>query len=77
MRKGGMIRRDKESGKIYGHTGIPNLVNMFEEYTPRIIFTHFGKWFMDDVSKAGEKFSKLSREDLQIEAAYDGMEVTL
>jgi hypothetical protein len=32
---------------------------------------------MDDVSKAREKFSKLSREDLQIEAAYDGMEVTL
>ena len=77
MRKGGMIRRHKESGKIYGHTGIPNLAGMFEDYTPRIIFTHFGKWFMDNVPKAKEKFSKLSRGNLKIEAAYDGMEIIL
>lgn len=71
MRKGGMIRRDDE-GNIYGHKGIPGLVNLFEDYTNHIIFTHFGSWFYKDMDDARKKMKALS-DKLTIEAAYDGL----
>jgi hypothetical protein len=73
IRKGGMIRQDEE-GNIYGHKGIPGLVNLFEDYTDRIIFTHFGSWFYKDIKEARKKIEKLS-EKASVEAAYDGLEI--
>lgn len=69
FRKGGMIRRDKQ-GKIYGHQGIPNLVNLFSKFTNHIIFTHFGSWFYKDIQEARKKLNSF---DLKVTAAYDGM----
>jgi ribonuclease BN (tRNA processing enzyme) len=59
MRTGGMVRRQKESGKIYGHTGVPNLINLFKPYTDTILFIHFGAWFYKDIKQARKKFKSL------------------
>lgn len=48
IRKGGVVRKDKETGEIYGHTGIPNLINLFKKFTQNILFIHFGSWFYKD-----------------------------
>lgn len=45
IRKGGMIRKDKETGQLYGHNGITDLIRLFKPFTPRILFVHFGGWF--------------------------------
>lgn len=71
-RKGGMIRRDKKSKKIFGHNGIPDLVKMFKPYTQHIVIIHLGKWFMKDVQKGEEKIRQLGTENFIVEAAYDG-----
>jgi ribonuclease BN (tRNA processing enzyme) len=76
-RKGGMIRREKETGEIYGHQGIPNLVEFFKKLNAkRIIFTHFGSWFLKDPEKGKEEIRKYSN-DMKVEAAYDGKELEL
>lgn len=69
MRKGGMIRRDRE-GNIYGHQGIPNLVNLFKKFTDHIILTHFGSWFYKDMKEARKRLRSFG---IRVEAAYDGM----
>jgi hypothetical protein len=78
MRKGGMVRRKKETGQIYGHTGVPNLVRMFKPYTDKILFIHFGAWFYKDIKKARKEFKELAREnDIEIIVGYDGLELTI
>jgi len=73
IRKGGMIRRDKESGKIFGHTGVPNLINLFQALTHRIIIIHLGSRFIKDVKQGRKKLKKYNQEGLKVEPAYDGM----
>jgi ribonuclease BN (tRNA processing enzyme) len=76
IRKGGRIRRDPETGVLYGHTGIPDLVRLFAPYTSRILFVHFGSWFFEDIGAAREKIAALGEEyGVFIRAAYDGMEL--
>lgn len=70
VRKGGMIRRAED--QIYGHTGVPDLIRMFEEHTDHIIFTHLGSWFVKDTGKGKKKLRDLSPKEVQVEAAYDG-----
>jgi hypothetical protein len=74
MRKGGIVRKEKETGKIYGHTGIPDLVHLFEEYTDHIVFTHFGSWFYRDVKKACERIHQLGNA-VTVEAVKDNQEL--
>ncbi len=76
-RKGGMVRRSK-AGQIFGHTGIPNLINLFKDYTDKIIFMHFGAWFYKDIRKSKDFFKKLSQENnLEIIVGYDGLEIKI
>ncbi|HRN78276.1 MAG TPA: MBL fold metallo-hydrolase [Candidatus Dependentiae bacterium] len=76
MRKGGMVRRQKDTGKIYGHTGVPNLINLFKKHTDTILFMHFGTWFYKDIKKARQEFHKLAQENnIHIIVGYDGLEV--
>ncbi|MFP4060993.1 MAG: MBL fold metallo-hydrolase [Bacteroidales bacterium] len=75
--KGGMIRRDDDSGKIYGHTGIPDIIQMFSPYVSKIVFTHFGKWFMNDVPLARKKMKDLAPENIEIIIAHDRKEITI
>jgi ribonuclease BN (tRNA processing enzyme) len=78
IRKGGRVRRDKETGQIYGHTGIPDLLKFFEPHTDRILFIHFGSWFYKDTQKAREKIQELAENyDLEAMVGYDGMVVEL
>lgn len=74
FKKGGMIRRHKETGRIFGHTGVPDLVRIFSKHTGHIVLMHFGKWFMKDVERAREKISSLSTGEVKVEAARDGQE---
>lgn len=78
IRKGGLIIKDKETGQLYGHTGIPNLINMFKEYTRRILFVHFGGWFFESPEQSIEKLKDIGRENhVNIIAGQDGVEIEL
>ena len=77
IRKGGLVLRDKDSSSIYGHTGIPNLINLFKDYTQHIAFVHLGKWFIKDPSGAPGKLKKLEEKGIKLELAYDGQELEI
>jgi ribonuclease BN (tRNA processing enzyme) len=78
LRKGGRVFRDKETDQIYGHTGIPDLVNFFKAFTANILFLHFGSWFYEDVPKSMKRIKELGRErSVGVIAAYDGLELNL
>lgn len=75
MRDGGMVRRDKKTGAIWGHNGVPDLVRFFKRFTAHLVFVHFGSWFYKDIRQSRKKFRKLAEEHaLNIEVGYDGME---
>ena len=74
FKKGGMIRRDKRSGNIFGHTGVPDLIRIFSVHTKHIVLMHFGTWFMKDVEAARNKIRKLSKDGVVVEVARDGEE---
>jgi ribonuclease BN (tRNA processing enzyme) len=78
IRKGGMIRRSKITGEIYGHTGVPNLINLFKEYTNTILLVHFGAWFYQDMKKARQEITALQKEyGVQIVVGYDNLAFTI
>ncbi len=78
LRTGGMVRREKETGRIFGHTGTPNLVRLFKDYCRRIILVHFGAWFYDDAGRARRQIRELARANgIEIKAGYDNMEIVL
>ncbi len=67
-----MIRKDKETGSIFGHTGLPDLVKMLKPYTSRMLITHLGSWFLKDTRKGEEAIRQMSDENLTVEPARDG-----
>lgn len=74
IREGGMIRKDPITQKIYGHTGIPNLIRMFLPFTQHILFVHFGNWFYPNLKLSKQKILTLSKKyQIQLTTAYDGM----
>ena len=73
LRKGGLIRKNKQ-GKIFGHNGVPDLVNLFEKFTGRIVFTHFGTWFLKDISSGIQKIKSMEKNGLNLDIAVDGAE---
>lgn len=75
IEKGGRINRHGD--KIYGHTGVPDLIRIFKPFTNQIILTHFGEWFFYDIPKALKILEDLETEDVQIIPATDGMEIQL
>ncbi len=78
LKKGGMVRRDKETGQIYGHTGVPNLINLFKKYTDKILLVHFGEWFYKNTQKARKKIKKMSQKNkVKIYTGYDGKKISI
>ncbi len=78
VRKGGMVRRDSETGRVYGHNGVPDLLRLLEPFSKKFLFTHFGSWFYQDSRAAQRKLKQLGREyGIEAIAAYDGMTVTV
>jgi ribonuclease BN (tRNA processing enzyme) len=55
-----LIRRDKETGEIYGHSSLKRLVQLFKELgAKKIVATHYGAWATDDFKKAKEQIKEL------------------
>ncbi len=78
IQKGGLVRNHEDTGESYGHTGIPDLIELFSHYTKRIVFTHFGEWFFEDVEGSLAKLKELGQQSgLEIMAAYEGMTIEL
>jgi len=78
FRKGGLVKRDKATGTIYGHTGVPDLVRLFKDFCRRIVLVHFGAWFYIDIQRARNAIRDLGRANgVTIEAGYDGREIVL
>lgn len=76
MRKGGLVRRKDE--KLYGHTGVPNLIHLFKNYTNKMLFIHFGSWFFEDIEKSKMDFEELAKENgIEIIVGYDGLEIEI
>lgn len=76
FRKGGMVRKDKKTGKIYGHAGIPDLVHLFKDYSGHIVLMHFGSWFYRDTGQARKQIKDLAKKNgLAITAGYDNMKI--
>jgi len=76
FRKGGVIRRN-ERGQRFGHAGVPDLIELFRKFTHRIIFTHFGTWFLKDPKAGKKKIKALETNRIILDLAYDGKEFTI
>ena len=76
MRRGGMIRRDKQTGVIYGHNGIPELVQLFKRFCGRIVFVHFGSWFFRGAKEGRKRLRELGKQNgVLVQAGHDGMNI--
>ena len=71
LKKGGRINRS--GNKIYGHTGIPDLIRLLSPHTSRILFTHYGEWFYEDLANSPGKIKDLQKEGLELIPAHDGL----
>ncbi len=76
FRHNGLVRRDPVTNRLFGHTGIPNLINLFSPMADKIVFSHFGSWFYRDMDQAKERIKALSNHP-EIEVAYDGMVIEI
>lgn len=76
INKGGRINRKKS--KIFGHTGVPDLLRLLGPLTEKIIFMHYGNWFFEDVEQSLKNLRVLQDEDgPEIIPAHDGMEIEI
>ncbi len=74
LRKGGMVRRDKATGTIFGHNGLPDLVALFSKFTRNILLVHFGSWFYQDIRKSRQAIAAVGREHgVKIRVGYEGL----
>lgn len=77
VREGGMIRKDRE-GKIYGHNGTPNLIRLFRPFTDRILFIHFGSWFLKNPAAGRKKLLALGKKyKVTILVGQDGLNLLI
>lgn len=75
LQKGGRINR--QDNKIYGHTGIPDLIRILSPLTKKILFTHYGDWFLEDPKAGLEKFTVLAPEGVELIPSHDGFEIEI
>ena len=73
INKGGRINRKKD--RIFGHTGIPDLIRLLGPLTKRMVFCHYGKWFFKNPPEESKQQIKALEEDVELLPAYDGMEI--
>ena len=71
IQRGGLVRKDPASGRYHGHTGIPDLVEMFSPLARRIVITHLGSWFFKDISASVRQVEELGK-DVRVTVAEDG-----
>lgn len=74
IRHGGLVRRDPHNGRPHGHTGIPDLVDLFTPLSRRIVITHFGSWFIKGLPDSAQRIRDLAKGS-PVEVATDGLEM--
>ena len=76
LKKGGIIQKDKETGRLFGHTGIPNLLRMFRSCTKTILLVHFGTWYLENKKSGKKRLQALAKENkVNVIPSYDGQEI--
>lgn len=75
IHKGGRINRKKD--RIFGHTGVPDLVRLLSPLTKRIVFCHYGEWFFEQGPESAKQVIKSKEEDVELIPAHDGMEIEI
>jgi phosphoribosyl 1,2-cyclic phosphodiesterase len=70
IRRGGLVRH--KDGKPFGHLGVPDLVALFAKRTTKIVFTHFGSWFVKNVEAGAAKIKAFETDALKLIVAEDG-----
>ncbi len=76
--RGGRIRRDRATGRAFGHAGVPNLIELFRGCARNILFVHFGSWFYGAAAKSRRTLEALGRKSgVNVLAGYDGYELDL
>jgi ribonuclease BN (tRNA processing enzyme) len=77
IKAGGMIQKD-ESGLLWGHQGIPDLIKFFRRFTKKIIITHFGSWFYKDINESKKELLRLGTENgIEVMVGYDEMKISI
>lgn len=76
MRRGGMVRVDPASGRRFGHAGIPDLIEFFSRFSRRIVVTHFGSWFYEDIARSRRRIAALGN-GVHVSAARDGQVIEI
>lgn len=76
LRRGGIVRKNID-GRLFGHTGVPDLIYLFRKYTNHLIFMHFGAWFVKDPSAGKEKIAALGDDSIRLDVAADGKEFVI
>ena len=76
LRRGGLVRTDPATGRRFGHAGIPDLVEFFRRFTSRIVVTHFGSWFYQDIAASIRRIASLG-DGVRTSAAHDGLVITV
>jgi len=74
IRRGGLVRRDPGTGRPFGHTGIPDLVETFTPLARQIVFIHLGSWFYKDIPASVRQIRELTR-GTPVDVAEDGTEL--
>lgn len=75
INKGGRINR--MDGKIYGHTGIPDLIRILSKVTRRIAFAHYGEWFFSFYPNGPQMIKEMATPGMELIPAKDGTMVRL
>lgn len=75
INKGGRINRKKD--RIFGHTGVPDLIRLLSPHTKKIAFCHYGEWFFENPPEKSKQKIKAMEEEVQLLPSYDGMEIEI
>lgn len=75
INKGGRINRKKD--RIFGHTGIPDLIRLLSPLTKKIAFCHYGEWFFENDPEVSKQKIKSLEENVELIPGHDGMEIAV
>ena len=73
INKGGRINRKKD--RIFGHTGVPDLIRLLSPITRKIAFCHYGEWFFENNPEASKQRIQSLEEEVELIPAHDGLEI--
>lgn len=75
IHKGGRINRKKD--RIFGHTGVPDLIRLLSPLTDKIAFCHYGEWFFENEPEESKQKIISLEEKVELIPAHDGMDLVI